>query len=69
LEQALPRLREQFAHAGLSLGQSTVSHGDPGNNGAGRTLLNGTPLAEKEAAPDLQAPAVRAALGLVDTYA
>jgi flagellar hook-length control protein FliK len=69
LEQALPRLREQFAHAGLSLGQSTVSHGDPGNNGAGRTLLNGTPLAENEAAPDLQAPAVRAALGLVDTYA
>lgn len=71
LEQALPRLREQFASAGLSLGQSSVSQGPPQEPRSLRAaMLAGTSAADGDGA-DSPASAVAAArriTGLVDTY-
>ncbi len=34
LEQSLPRLREMLAQQGIDLGESTISYGEPGGQGA-----------------------------------
>jgi len=73
LAEAMPRLRELMAGAGINLGQTSVSHqaprqgsreGDVARIGAARA---GTPVDGVESATP--AVARRIALGLVDTYA
>jgi flagellar hook-length control protein FliK len=70
IEQALPRLRETLAQAGVSLGQTSVSAEsnprDPGQAGHGHGGRDGSeraPLLAAAAAPRL------VARGLVDTFA
>ncbi len=71
LEQALPRLREQFASAGLSLGQSSVSQGSPQEPRNMRaSMLSGISAASSDAA-EIAGPAGRVTsriTGLIDTY-
>jgi flagellar hook-length control protein FliK len=71
LEQALPRLREQFANAGLSLGQSSVSQGSPQEPRNLRAeMISGITAASSdngESSAPTGAIATRIA-GLIDTY-
>jgi flagellar hook-length control protein FliK len=71
LEQALPRLREQFASAGLSLGQSSVSQGSPQEpKNLRAAMISGISAASSDAA-EIAAPAGRVTsriTGLIDTY-
>jgi hypothetical protein len=71
LEQALPRLREQFASAGLSLGQSSVSQGSPQEpRNLRASMISGISAASSDAA-EVAAPAGQVAsriTGLIDTY-
>jgi flagellar hook-length control protein FliK len=71
LEQALPRLREQFASAGLSLGQSSVSQGSPQEpRNLRAAMISGISGASRDAA-EIAAPAGRVTsriTGLIDTY-
>ncbi len=71
LEQALPRLREQFASAGLSLGQSSVSQGSPQEpRNLRAAMISGISAASSDAA-EISAPAGRVTsriTGLIDTY-
>jgi flagellar hook-length control protein FliK len=71
LVDALPRLRELLADAGMMLGQANVSQQAP-RQGArgGEAARNGVVAREVEAADVVVSPATRrVALGLVDTYA
>lgn len=71
LEQALPRLREQFASAGLSLGQSSVSQGSPQEPRSLRaSMISGISAASSDAV-ETASPAGRVTnrvTGLIDTY-
>ena len=71
LEQALPRLREQFASAGLSLGQSSVSQGSPREpRNLRAAMISGISAASSDAA-EIAVPAGRVTsriTGLIDTY-
>ncbi len=71
LEQALPRLREQFASAGLSLGQSSVSQGSPQEpRNLRAAMISGISAASSDAA-EVSTSAGRVAsriTGLIDTY-
>lgn len=73
LEQALPRLREMFAEAGLNLASADV-----GRHGAGREGQAGTAGAHgggagqtgaESAGPEAAPPPLRIGQGLVDAYA
>jgi flagellar hook-length control protein FliK len=67
LEQALPRLRELFAAAGLQLGQATVQQeARRGSHNAGRGPAGSGNTADNGAGAT---PASVRALGLVDDYA
>ncbi|MEZ5615742.1 MAG: flagellar hook-length control protein FliK [Rhodocyclaceae bacterium] len=71
LEQALPRLREMLAEAGITLGQASVNaesaqHGNDGAPAEGRGRWRGA-----DAASGTDAPAqwIRQGRGLIDTFA
>ena len=71
LEQSLPRLREQFASAGLSLGQSSVSQGPPQEPRNLRAALVSGISASGRDSGEISAPAARVTsriTGLIDTY-
>jgi flagellar hook-length control protein FliK len=68
IEQALPRLRDMLAGAGIALGQSTVTSRDPGHSQAaerGRATLS-NPQTTLDDASFTRARSVR---GIVDLYA
>ncbi len=71
LTEALPRLREMFADAGLTLGHAGVSQEAPRqnnhDNAGARSGSSGLGIGIDTA--DLTQPTTRVALGLVDTYA
>lgn len=73
LEQALPRLRELFAEAGLSLGNVDVSQQGPGgqadDGGGSNGPLGGDETPGGGAAEGAPVPALRRGAGLVDTFA
>ncbi len=71
LEQALPRLREQFASAGLSLGQSSVSQGSPQEPRNLRAAMFSGSSAAGSDSGEMSVPTGRATsriTGLIDTY-
>ncbi len=71
LEQALPRLREQFANAGLSLGQSSVSQESPREpRNLRAAMISGVNAASRDSG-ELSAPTgsvTTRVSGLIDTY-
>ncbi len=71
LEQALPRLREILAEAGITLGQASVNAESPrqGRDDPATTARGDSPV--REAARDSDAPVqrVRRSNGLIDTFA
>ncbi len=72
LEMALPRLREQFAGAGLALGQSTISQGSPQDpRNLRNAMLRGAPdrAFGGSDSNELAVDRISVALGLIDTYA
>ena len=71
LQEALPRLREMLAAAGLALGQASVSHETPRQNGQGAESPRSRRGPEAEGTvTELRTPlARRIAAGLIDTYA
>jgi flagellar hook-length control protein FliK len=73
LAEALPRLRELFADAGLVLGHAGVSHEAPRQNPRDADGARTTGTARGEAADGAELPgrqvSRRVSLGLVDTYA
>lgn len=71
LEQTLPKLREQFAQAGLTLGQSWISNGSPQHSPWHRDLpmvFDGAQDVESTT-PDAETLMTGSVIGLVDTYA
>jgi hypothetical protein len=69
LADALPRLREMFATAGLELGQAGVSHEMPGQEARrGEASAPGV-TADSEPAENVPARAARVVTGLLDTWA
>lgn len=75
LEQALPRLREMFAEAGLSLGNVDVSQQGPGGRADGSKAPAAAAVAGGAEGPELEADGgaprlpLRGGAGLVDTFA
>jgi flagellar hook-length control protein FliK len=71
LAEAMPRLRELFSEAGLSLGQAGVSQETPRRSASDATPGQGSFSGESDAAEALVAPVVVRHLGsaLVDLYA
>jgi flagellar hook-length control protein FliK len=71
LQEALPRLREMFAAAGLSLGQANVSREAPRQGGQGAEAARLRRDTDSEGVvTQLHAPvARRLAAGTIDTYA
>jgi flagellar hook-length control protein FliK len=69
LVDALPRLREMFATAGLELGHAGVSHEMPGQEARrGEASAHGN-TAESEPAETIPVRAARVVTGLLDTWA
>jgi flagellar hook-length control protein FliK len=69
LEQALPRLREMFANQGLTLTDSGVSREPPRNQTRSAASQNPSVAAISGSSEVSTTTAVRASLGLIDTYA
>src|SRR5262249_10224589 len=69
LEQALPRLREMFASQGLTLTDSGVSRESPRNQTRSPATHNPSVSAISGSSEvSVSSAAVRASLGLIDTY-
>jgi hypothetical protein len=70
LEQTLPRLREQFAQAGLTLGQSWISNGSPQQSAQqqARPVWFDTTRDLQSNKPDPGIATAGATLALIDTY-
>lgn len=69
LAEALPRLREMFAEAGLSLGHAGVSQEAPGRRAGESAPAGGVAAADAAAPLEAEAPVRCHASGLIDLYA
>ena len=68
LEQALPRLREILADAGITLGQASVNAESP-RNGRGQETVEARGETRRGEAPTAAPQWTRRGNGLVDTFA
>jgi flagellar hook-length control protein FliK len=70
LAEALPRLREMFGDAGMTLGHADVSQQAPrqGSREGALTRVGVAQVDGVDVVDTTNQPAVRVALGLVDTY-